>query len=131
MKTIKQQIRSMTLLITSVILFQGCLSYNSNTTTLEAVAKSGSKVKITTTNDKTYKFQSIELVDGLYYGLTKANGEIIQTPLNENTIKEIRIKDNVKSMFLILSLPLSMIVGFMYWIRKELNAIEYDFDLAF
>ena len=131
MKTIKQQIRSITLLITSVILFQGCLSNKSNTTTLEAAEQSENKVKITTTSNKTYNFLSIEFQDGLYYGLKKAKGKIIQTPLNENTIKEIRIKDNVKSMFLIFSLLLFIIAGFMYRIRKELNEIEYDFDLVF
>ena len=106
MKTIKKQIKSVTLILSMLILLQGCTVYKSVSVTLEQAAKEENKVRLETTSGEKLKFKRIGIDNGEYYGVKKVKGNIVKVPLDTNYIKNVKLKDKTLSTILTIALPL-------------------------
>jgi len=67
MKLIKQNLKVVALFLATLILFQGCTVYKSTPVSVQEAVKTSKKVKIKDEN-KTYKFNYLEEIDGETYG---------------------------------------------------------------
>ena len=67
MKNLKWIFKSVAIiLLTHIVILKGITLYKNESVSLTQAVNENSKVKIKTTNDKTYKFQSIEFQNGVY-----------------------------------------------------------------
>ena len=55
------------------------------------------KVKVKTLNGEKLKFERIGINNGNFYGVKKAKGEMLRTPLSEEMIVSIKEKDETSS----------------------------------
>ena len=125
MKTIRKQIKHLALLFASLILLQSCVVYQKSSVSLDQAAKEGTKVKVKTNTNKTYKFQRIGFEDGNFYGEQKIVGyKKVIIPLQDNEIYKVLLKDKTKST--ILSIGLSVVL-----VGVILVIITADFPLSF
>jgi len=111
MKTLKKQLRSITLLLAIVMIFQSCTVYKSANVTLDQAVQNESKVKVRTINNERFKFNRIGVEDGNYYGVKKNNSVVIKTPLDQNFIKTINEKDKTLSTILSIGIPVVIVGG--------------------
>lgn len=81
------------MLISCALLLQSCVVYQKTPVSLVEAAKQGNKTKITTRNQETFKYAYILRKDGVFYGVKMKGGKAIKTPLPEDEILEIRIRD--------------------------------------
>ncbi len=89
MKTIKKQFKSIALVLSMLILFQGCTVYKSVPISLEQAVQNDSKVRIKINTNEKFKFNQIGMEDGNYYGVKIRNSVFVKTPLDQNNIKTI------------------------------------------
>ena len=111
MKTLKKQFKSVALILSMLILLQGCTVYKSASVTLEQAANEENKVRLETTSGEKLKFKHIGIDNGEYYGIKKVKGNIVKVPLNSNYIKNVKLKDKTLSTILTIALPIAIIVG--------------------
>ena len=111
MKTIKKQFKSVALILSILILLQGCTVYKSVPVSLEHAAQNETKVKVTTKNNEKFKFKRIGVEDGNYYGVKKVKGNIVKVPLDANYVNNVKLKDKTLSTILTIALPIAIIVG--------------------
>jgi len=64
MKTLKKQFKSVALILSMLILFQGCTVYKSVPISLEQAVQNESKVKVETKDNRTMKFNRIGIENG-------------------------------------------------------------------
>ena len=106
MKTLKKQFKSVALILSMLILLQGCTVYKSVPVTLEEASKAGTKVNIENKNGENVRFlRVIELNDGHYYGVKKANGLVSNIRIDENKIKKVELKDELLSTISSIAIP--------------------------
>ena len=108
MKTLKKQIRPITLLLAFVMLFQGCTVYKSVPITIEQATKEEQQVKILTKNNVKLKFKRIIVENEKLYGVRKVDGIDVNLVLDRNSIDTIRAKD--KTLSTILSIGGTVII---------------------
>ena len=111
MKTIKKQFRTVSLLFGVIIMLQSCTVYKSTAVTLDQAAKTENKVKIKTKSNNTLKFKRVDFEDGKYYGVKKVNGASLKTPLEENNVSLIRVKNKTLSTVLSIGVPVVVVGG--------------------
>jgi len=87
----------MALLLTFLLLFQKCVVYKNTPITLEQAVRKESKVMVETKNEGNLKFNRIGIENGIYYGVKKAKGEIVNRALNKDFIISIKEKDETLS----------------------------------
>jgi hypothetical protein len=109
MKTIKQQIETLALILSMLILLQGCTVYKSASVTLDDAVNQELKTKIVTKSGEKLKFSRIGLEDGEYYGMHKDNHMMFKIPIDKKYVKSIKIKDKTLSTILTLGLPVVII----------------------
>jgi hypothetical protein len=97
MRTLKNQVKSISLFLAYLVLFQGCVVYHKTPTTLEQAQQEGVKTKITSTLEKTIAYKYITIEEGVYYGVNKQSGELVKTPLSEDYIASIYTKNEKAS----------------------------------
>jgi hypothetical protein len=115
MKTIKLFLKPISYLLSFLILMQGCVIYKKKPSTIDEAVKANTNVRIETKDNKIIKFKRIEFENGQYLGISKSlkthkeiniptgvveekiKIEKLQTPLQENNIHEILIKDKTMS----------------------------------
>ena len=110
MKAIKVHLRSFALLLSVLILLQGCTVYKSTTVSLDQAVQSESKVRVYTNTNEKLKFKRIGLENGSYYGVEKINSSMVRTPLDQDYINRINEKDKTLSTVLNIGIPI-VIVG--------------------
>ena len=96
-----------------VILLQSCAVYKKAPVSISEASATNHKVLIINTDDTKLELKKIELVDGVYYGFIDEDRGIVKIPLNESTIKTIRIIDKSASTLLstgIVVIPLAIII---------------------
>ena len=113
MKTLKKQIRPITLLLAFVILFQGCTVYKSVPISLEQAVQNESKVRVKTKNNEKYKFNRVGVENGNYYGVKKSNNIVVKTPLDQDFINTINEKDKTLSTVLSIGIPVIIVGGLL------------------
>ena len=111
MKTIKKQLKSIALILSVLILFQGCTVYKSTPITIEQATKEEQKVKILTKNNVKLKFKRIVVENEKLYGVRKVDGIDVNLVLDRNSIDTIRAKDKTLSTILSIGIPVIIIVG--------------------
>lgn len=125
MKTIKIHLKIVAILISSMILLQGCTVYKSTTASLEDVSKSQIKAKVLTTDNQTLKFKRIDFIDGKYVGVIsddmKVNPEIEFMPLDKNNIQSIKVKDKTVSTILTVVIPIAVVGGVLVIIGSNVD----------
>jgi hypothetical protein len=132
MKTIKKQFKSVALILSMVILLQGCTVYKSTPITIEQVAKEEQKVKVITKDNVKLKFKRIGFNNDGYYGVKKQKGEIIKTHLDPSFINNIKEKDKTLSTILTIALPVGILVGIALIIGDQSYNIDFsDSDFHF
>jgi hypothetical protein len=89
--------KSVCVFLIFVFLLQSCAVYQKTPVSIEEAAATKNKVIIINDNDAKLKFKKIEQIDGIYYGITKENGNIVKVPLTESAIKKIRVLDKSAS----------------------------------
>ena len=105
MKAIRTHLRSMALILTTLILLQGCTVYKSVPVTLEQAVSANTATKIKMINDRVIKYQKVMLENDTYYGLLHSRERVVKSPINENNIQEVKIKDKTGSAFLTWTIP--------------------------
>jgi len=111
MKTIKKQLKSIALILSVLILFQGCTVYKSTPITIEQATKEEQKVKILTKNNVKLKFKKIVVENEKLYGVRKVDGRDIKLVLDRDSIDTIRAKDKTLSIILSIGIPVIIIGG--------------------
>ena len=129
MKTLKKQFKSVALILSMLILFQGCTVYKSASVTLEHAVQNDSKVKVITKNNEKLKFMRIGIENGNYYGVKKSNGVILKTPLDQDSINIINEKDKTLSTILSIAIPVVIIGGALAILA--VNSVNRSIKLAF
>ena len=105
MKITKSKIKSIAKVLAILILFQSCVTvYKSGPLTLEEANDRHIKTKVVTKSGEKLKFKNIEFKNGIYYGVKKKKRQIIMIPLDQEAIREIKIKNRTLST--IANIPL-------------------------
>lgn len=131
MKTIKKQIKSITLILSLLVLLQGCTVYKSASVSLDQAANDESKVRLETTSGEKLKFKRIGVENGNYYGIKKVKGNIVKVPLDTNYIKKVKLKDKTLSTILTIALPIAVIAGVVLILDKTYRFDFSDSDFHF
>ena len=122
MKTLKKQIKHISLFLSILIVFQSCVTiYKSQPLTLEEVNDRHIKTKVLTKSGETLKFKNISFENGTYYGANKKKGKTLKVPLQKEAIREIKIKD--KALSTIINIPLI----FVYVIGVSIVGVTYQY----
>lgn len=97
-----------------VFLLQSCAVYQKNPVSIAEATATNHKVLINKTDDTKLKLKKIELINGMYYGVTKDDDKkIIKVRLNESEIKTIRVLDKPTSTLLTIGaviIPVGIII---------------------
>jgi hypothetical protein len=111
MKTLKKQLKVVALFFSVSILFQGCTVYKSVNVTLDQAVIANTKVRIKTNDNQTLKYKNVEAENGIYYGLMKYENSWVKTPINEDNIDKVQVKDKTLSTILTVAIPVVIIAG--------------------
>ena len=109
MKTLKKQFKSVALILSMLILLQGCTVYKSANVTLEEAVKADTKVRVRTNDHQTLKFKNIEVENGIYYGLMNFKNRWVKTQINEDNIEKLQVKDKRLSSIITFGIPVIII----------------------
>jgi len=113
MEAIKTRLKSIAWFLTALMVFQSCVVYHKTPTTLERASQEQVKTKLTKTKGETIKFKYITFENGQFYGVNKKSGEIIKTPLDEQYVETILIKNRTASFLvtvLVIAVPIIVVV---------------------
>lgn len=113
MKTLKKQIRPITILFAFIMLVQSCSVYKSSTISMYQAVQNESKVKVKTFDNEKLKFDRISIEDNKYYGVKKENNQVVKTPLKEDLIKSVNEKDKTLSTLLSIGVPVVIVGGIL------------------
>ncbi|MGB5317240.1 MAG: hypothetical protein WBN56_14665 [Robiginitalea sp.] len=86
MEIIKKRVKKIAFGLSVLLLTQSCVVYHKTPTTLEQACKSRMKTKITNANGATIKYQYIDYIDGVYYGVNKKSGTLLRNPLKQEEV---------------------------------------------
>ncbi len=111
MKTLKKQLKVVALFFSVSILFQGCTVYKSANVTLDQAVIANTKVRIKTNDNQTLKYKNVEAENGIYYGLMNYENSWVKTPINEDNIDKVQVKDKTLSTILTVAIPVVIIAG--------------------
>ena len=126
-----KKFKTIALILSMLILLQGCTVYKSASVSLEEAALVQTKVKLETKSGEKLKFIRIGVENGNYYGVKKVKGDktppnITQitnwvifgrdkafnykaVPLETNYIKSVKLKDEFKSTVYTISTTLLLL----------------------
>jgi len=97
METINNYLKKIATLLAFMTLFQNCVVYKNTPITLEQAVHKESKVMVETRSEGNFKFNRIGVENGVYYGVKKTKGEIVNRNLNKDIIVSIKEKDETLS----------------------------------
>jgi len=134
MKTIYHHLKWIAITLSALMLLQSCRVYHSKTTTVEEATLFPQHIKIKTTSDETYKFQSVIREDGKLYGITWRRGSTanklseqvvlvfgkdkdkVKILLDENTIREYHLQNKTMSILIPILIPIFLAgLVYAYW----------------
>ena len=102
MKTLKKGLKTISLFLSGLILFQSCATYKTPTTLKEAVQEEKA-VKIVTIDDDSYKYKYIVYEDGQFYGVKDNPGEDVKFPINTEEIADVMMKNKTIPTWVIIA----------------------------
>jgi hypothetical protein len=116
MKKTKSNLKLITLLL-SVLLFQSCKIYQAKPITSDEAVEFQRNVKIKTTTNETYKFESLQKEDGKLYGIAKSNSRTAKK------LKDKIIKSNSNNKFVKILLP-DDFIDKIYYQDKTMSTVS-------
>jgi hypothetical protein len=110
-----KKFKTIALILSMLILLQGCTVYKSASVSLEQAALEENKVRLETKSGEKLKFIRIGVENGNYYGVKKVKGDKAlnykTVPLETNYIKNVKLKDETLSTILTIVTPIVFILG--------------------
>ena len=119
MKAIKIHLKAVALFFSILILLQGCTVYKEANVSLEEAVRTDNKIKITTNDNQTLKFQKIGFEDGLYFGIKKIKGEMAKSKIEQENIKSVKLQDKPTSTILTIGIPVVILGVAIYFITDN------------
>ena len=110
MKLIIKKAKIVFMILSSIILFNGCTIYKRSGVTLEEAHTANKRTRVETSSGELLKFNYIEYENGTYYGVKNSNGRITKVALNKDYINKVEVKSNGLSIIGTLIIPLTLIV---------------------
>ena len=92
MKAPKKWLKTVSLFLTALILFQSCSAYKTPIT-LEQAALEQKAIKITTASDESVKYKYIVYEDGQFYGVKNNPGEDVKFPIDTEEVANLLMKN--------------------------------------
>lgn len=100
MKAVKTRLKTISWLLSALLLLQSCVVYHNTSTTLDRASQDQIKTKITYTNGEISRYKYITYEHGTYFGVTKNSGELVKFPLSEQQIYEVYLQNKSTSSIL-------------------------------
>ena len=97
MKTLKNGLKPIALLLTALMLFQSCVVYHKTPTTIQQASQEQIRTKIIKTNGEKSKYKYITYEEGQFLGVIKKSGELDKNPLSEQEITKVLIENKSAS----------------------------------
>ena len=117
----------MAIFLAVLMLLQGCTVYKSANVTLDEAVKSHTKVRVKTFDNKSLKFDRIEVANNEIHGIN--NGKQIITTVKRNNIEKIQLKDKTMSTILSIAIPVVIAGGILaILVADSLNNMSFDFS---
>jgi|ETN07SMinimDraft_1059922.scaffolds.fasta_scaffold195882_1 hypothetical protein len=108
-----KKFKTIALILSMLILLQGCTAYKSASVSLEQAALAQTKVKLETKSGEKLKFIRIGVENGNYYGVKKVKGDKTlnykTVPLETNYIKSVKLKDETLSTVYTIATTLGLL----------------------
>jgi len=123
MKKTKSNLKLITLLL-SVLLFQSCKIYKAKPITSDEAIELHRNVIIKPTTNETYKFESLQKMDGKLYGIAKSNST---TAIK---LKDNIVTSNLNSKFVKIVLPDNFNDKIYYKDYKTLSTVSTILDIT-
>jgi hypothetical protein len=96
----KKHLRTATMFLATLLLFQSCVVYHRTPTTLERASEERIRTKVTNSIGEDFKYKYIIYEDGVYFGVTKESGELVKAALGEQQIAKVVLKNKTVSTVL-------------------------------
>jgi len=93
MKTIKQHLKSVSIILSTLILLQGCTVYKSTPVSLEQASQIDASVRVITKNGEKLKYDRIIRDNDTYYAIKSERQSDVGIPIDVQQIKEINVQD--------------------------------------
>lgn len=100
-----------------MLLFQNCKIYQPKPITSDEAVEFQRNVKIKTTANETYKFESLQKADGKLYGIAKSNSRAAKK------LKDKIVKSNSNSKFVKILLP-DNFIDKIYYQDKTMSTVS-------
>ena len=124
MKTLKQNFKLISYLLSFLILLQGCTVYHKQNNSLEQAVVTKDKVKLVTKENEKQKYVYVTQINEEYYGIKKVDGKPTKFLLQEENIDILRTEDKVGSTVFSLLLGIAIIPAI--FLIGSLSADEGD-----
>lgn len=109
-----KKFKTIALILSMLILLQGCTAYKSASVSLEQAVLAQTKVKLETKSGEKLKFIRIGVENGNYYGVKKVKGDKTlnykTVPLETNYIKSVKLKDETLSTVYTIAATLGSLI---------------------
>jgi PBP1b-binding outer membrane lipoprotein LpoB len=125
LKTLKKWLKSITLFFISIMMFQGCVAYQSASVSLEQAVREQKRTKINTISQKKYHYEQIVFEEGKFYGLKKLNKNMVKIPLDTNEIDNVFIQSKSKSTWVTVAIIAIPIIILTIIAIEELNSTPF------
>ena len=113
MKPKQKGSRSLASLLAALLLFQSCVVYHKNPTTLANASREALKTRITSHNGETSNYKYVSFEDSQYYGVNQKSGNIVRTPLNPENISKVAIQNKSASTWITIgaiAVPAALVI---------------------
>ena len=120
MRTIRKYPRTICCLLIAMTLLQSCVVYRKTPISLEEASKQQIKTKIIKNNGEITKYKYITYEDGQFFGVREEFNdrvELIKTPLSEQEIKMVLIKNNSASAWFTVGVIAYSVFGLIGFIK--------------
>ena len=117
MEAFKNRLKPIAFFLTALPFFQSCVVYHKTPTTLEQASREQTRTKVTTEENKTYKFNYITYDNGVFYGINKRNGKPVKTSLYNEVVTGVYEQNDAASTLTtvgtIIGIPV-LLMGIVY-----------------
>lgn len=128
MKATHHHLKLFSKLLILILLFQSCNIYRSRPVSVDRAVEFNRKVKLTTENNRVYKFKSLEREGEDLFGIARANskaarqlaaniveenykGNFVKIGIAENSVQEVQLKNYVMSAIVPILAGVTILVG--------------------
>ncbi|TWO32798.1 hypothetical protein E1J38_007990 [Seonamhaeicola sediminis] len=127
MKAIKTHLKAVAVFFSILIFFQGCTVYKSANVTLDEAAEANTKVRIKTIDNKSFRFDKIEVIKNKIFGININSGERSIVSIKKDNIDKIQVKDKTGSTIVSIAVPLVLgVVMLGIIVNESLNNMSFD-----